>query len=251
MLYAYDLLSGNSVYRGEFYGVSVVLGLLAACLFWRREKDKQKALFWILLLMALLFSPFLLPLALGGGIPIRSQLVLPLIVAVSFYVFYLLFAASAAVQRGLLIACLCISFYQASGIATLFYGEYMKEQFDAAMAQQIVHELEVIKKDTAKAKTVFFMGKYKPVFHQNAIREQEMIGRSFFAHGDSGRISLFMQSLGYGKIVPIITVEEAVNFPRERYEQVKSDARQMPAWPQQGSVLEQEDLIIVKLSNDF
>ena len=78
-----------------------------------------------------------------------------------------------------------------------------------------------------------------------------MIGRSFFAHGDSGRISLFMQSLGYGKIVPIITVEEAVNFSKERYEQVKRDARQMPSWPQQGSVLEQEDLIIVKLSNDF
>jgi hypothetical protein len=78
-----------------------------------------------------------------------------------------------------------------------------------------------------------------------------MIGQSFFAHGDSGRISLLLQSLGYGKIVPVITVDDVLNFPKERYEQVKRDAHQMPSWPKPGFVLEQEDLIIVKLSDDF
>ena len=156
VLYAYDLLSGNSVYRGEFYGISVGLGLLTACLLWRKEPDKKQALFLILILALLLFSPFLLPVALGGGVPIRSQLALPLIVAVSVYLLYFLCAASAAVQRGLLIACLCISFYQASGIATLFYGEYLKTQLDVAMAHQIAHEIEVVKKDPTQAKTVFF-----------------------------------------------------------------------------------------------
>ena len=251
VLYAYDLLSGNSVYRGEFYGVSVVLGLLTACLLWRREPDKKRALFLLLIIGLLFFSPFLLPVAIGGGVPIRSQLALPLIVGVSVYLLYFLWGTSATIKRGLLLICLCVSFYQASGIATLFYGEYMKSQLDVAIAHQIAHEIEVVKKDPAQAKTVFFMGKYKPVFHQNAIRQQEMIGRSFFGHGDSNRIVLFMQSLGYGKIVPVLTLEEAMNFPQKRYEQVKRDARQMPAWPQQGSILEQEDLIIVKFSNDF
>ena len=251
VLYAYDLLSGNSVYRGEFYGASVMLGLLASYLLWRKKKDKKQAWFLILLLMLVLFSPFLLPIALGGGVPIRSQLGLPLIIAVSAYLFYLLCGASATVKRVLFLTCICISFYQASGIATLFYGEYMKEQLDVAMAHQIAHEIEVAKKDTTKAKNVFFMGKYKPVFHQNAIRQQEMIGQSFFAHGDSGRISLLMQSLGYGKIVPVITVGDVLNFPKERYDQVKRDAHKMPAWPKPGFVLEQEDLIIVKLSDDF
>lgn len=154
VLYAYDLLSGNSVYRGGFYGVSVVLGLLAACLLWRREKDKQKALFLILLLIALLFSPFLLPLALGGGIPIRSQLVLPLIVAVSFYVFYLLCAASETVKEYFLLASASL-FIRLRELRQLFYGEYMKEQFDAAMAQQIAHELEVVKRILRKPRRCF------------------------------------------------------------------------------------------------
>ena len=151
----------------------------------------------------------------------------------------------------MVILCICLSFYQACGISRLFYGEYVKSQMDIAMARQIAHQIELVKKDNNNVKTVFFIGKYKHNFHQNVIRQQEMLGRSFFEYGDSGRISLFMQSLGYGKIVPIITVDEVLEFPKERYEQVKLDARRMPAWPKQGSILEQDDLIIVKISDDF
>lgn len=249
VLYAYDMMSGNSVYRGEFYGISIGIGLLLSCLFW--YKNKGRSLLPILLVTIIIFSPFILPVVLGGVVPIRSQLVLPLIVAISAYWLYFIWNFQCGVKRLLVLVCVCISFYQASGIATLFYGEYLKSQMDVAMAHKIAHEIEVVKKDNDKAKTVFFMGKYKYVFHQNAIRQQEMIGRSFFAHGDSNRISLFMQSLGYGRIVPIITMDEVVNFPKERYEQMKRDAKQMPKWPQQGSVLEQDDLIIVKFSDDF
>lgn len=144
-----------------------------------------------------------------------------------------------------------IVFYQSREVQVFYQADYNRYLKDSNLAHEINQEI-VKQCDGVPSVPVIFIGSpLKYIDFPNT--EDDVNMRSMFSDnkdGTSVRIHQFFNMLGYHYISPIedITPDNVYNMGNHSLTlKGKRIAETMPIWPQKGSVLEKEGLVVVKL----
>lgn len=248
-LHIYKVFTGN----GIFYSRSFLLAYVGMILYAVVSLLKKTTCRWlyILAMLFLLASPFFMTVLMGAEPNKRSQLLLPFVVGVGFQ--YLVNAITNipiprlkskymfVVVSGV-VGLLCL--HQSMDSARLYYTQYVQYEEDVRVAEKISTQIEQLNLGEIPSEPVVFVGGRAPKKNQSCYQgsELELIGRSFFevsygtVHG-SWVMNHFMETLGYPYMMP----------GEEDCKKAEQIAENMPSWPNEGSIIEQDGIIIVKL----
>lgn len=255
LVHLWRLVSGQDVYYSVFQGVLMALVVLTALflLFDKRGTPGKRAL-TALAALALSFSPLFMTVILGGEPMRRAELMLPVSLG-----FMLLVSVSGlasfpggkrrpgrlAAMAALLAAC-ALLWEQAQMSQRLFYTDDMRQKSDERLAGQISREIDAL---GLEEPVVVFVGS-RPADLNESCLVGGSIGLSFFDifyanepyyYHSTVRILDFMRTQGFVYTMP---TEEQVFTARQ-------GCQDMPSWPQDGSVQQVGDVIVVKLCEDF
>lgn len=197
-----------------------------------------------ILFIGLLISPFLMRIAIGGDLPARTDQALMITIAMLWYLAYVILDKlnKKVFLNGLLVIVTLLSLFQTQIIARLTAGDYQRYEQDILLAVQIDYKINEVT-DGNIYKPIAFIGN-KDIEQENTliIKSLDELGKSAFEwrHPYNTRKDFFMRTLGYNYMHP----------SPEQFEKASEIAVTMPNWPQNGCILETEELIIVKL-NDY
>lgn len=245
-IHIYKALMGKRI----FYSLSFFLVYLGMFFYTVRVLLKKYTCSWIyaLAVVFVLCSPFFMTVLMGNEPTIRTQLILPFVAGVGFQ--YLVNKArniSVFYPNILMVIIVFVGFiclHQSMDSARLYYTQYVQYEEDVRVAEKISTQIEQLGLGENPEEPVVFVGWRVP--QKNSMcyegNDLELIGRSFFEvcfstmHG-STVINHFMDTLGYSYIMP----------SQEQCDKAQNIAQTMENWPNDGSVIEKEGIIIVKL----
>ena len=187
--------------------------------------------------LGLVCAPFSLYLALGTyKTPGRMMIALSLAGMIEILIIYESFSRSLTERAiGLIFAGILVA--NASNMNQIYYHSYLVYQHDKAIADAIMYDIERQGHDY-HAKAVVFIGSRE--MDDIPILKSGSLGGSFFSWdgGNIGRMIDFFELEGYVLHMP-------------QLEQIENGLRQsetMKTWPQEGSIVETDDSIVVYLS---
>lgn len=238
------------IYYHFSFGILFVFScflLYRFCRTYGRGDKKSVGLMWFYL-CALLSTPFLMSLVCGGAPVIRSQLVLPILTGFLAYVDMVLleddYKLNKKISTFFVVVCLIGVFSETKTTMSLYYTEKMCYEQDEFLGRELIQEIDRVR-DGAELE-VAIIGSIP--FHGNhACVKGETIGKSFFEYDkdiepvyywSTRRILGFLHILG-------------ANYPQanfESFEVARLASKDMPVWPEKGSVVIENNVLIVKLS---
>lgn len=213
------------------------------------RKKKTCYLLYAAAVLYCLISPFLMTILMGNEPTMRTQIVLPFVMG--FFLQYLV--ENLWENRGnvmlrlnciIMIAVIVVTMNQSIMSARLYYTQYVQYESDVALAVKITDRIEQLNLGEIPQEPVVFIGA-KGAWRNPACIDStqlELIGHSFFevsyytAHGTKVMLN-FLKTQGYPYMQPTT----------EQMEQAEKTAESMPSWPDTGSVMEKDGIIIVKL----
>lgn len=213
--------------------------------------------------LALLVTPFMMTVLLGGTPAMRSQMVLPAVTGFLGYLGIWLVQAQEPCpgrwqQRVLfcsgLVICLLGGLEQAKVTGQLYYTDWCRYEQDAALGRAIIERVEQVSQDMGlndqeESLPVIMIGGREFSGNHSCVTG-EIIGRSFFnydrevepvAFWSTRRALGFLHTLG----------ADYIQVPREWVGNAVACSADMPVWPAEGSVQVKGGMIIVKLSEDY
>lgn len=240
--YMKKVFLGDGLFYSKMFSVAVVI-ILAYALINLFLKSQDKIIF-VLITLALVFSPFLGSIYLGNEAFVRSQFGVPFVIAFGIY-FLAWVNKDNKWKLGCLFIALIIAFGKANLIATLLYKEDMKYRSEVTLANKISMRIESLNLGAIPESPVVFVGHQYPINTPIEIDGTEIIGKTFFEQdagtptGSNYRILGFMKTIGYPYVNPSM----------DQLNQGKEIAKNMGVWPNADSVKLVDDIIVVKLSN--
>lgn len=230
------------------------LGLIALAVL--SVRCRRKALWYALGLLGVVFSPFFLLFVMGQSPVYRTQTTFPLAIAV-------LFAFSAHVILGQLkenrrktvrilfaLAGGIMLFLNVNPMMRLYYTRDVVGRADEMTATLIIDELNDIPAVVEGRKPVAFIGHKPAMINASCYTTQDCwtytvmsafeldYGIEPYYFFSTQRILGYFRTLG---------VENVFSVSEENIPRTYEDSRDMPIWPQQGSIREFDDYVIVKL----
>jgi len=196
----------------------------------------------IVLLIILVFSPFAVVYLNGTPLPLRTLMSLPLMTGMlGFFVF----SQSGKRLRKLMLFIIFALLINNTYINTrLFYSSYVSWQADKVMAIRIaerIYDFDPPKKNGRIH--VVLVGSF---VHQsnNLFYKSDVHGASFFQwdHGSPYRVESFFKTLGMNEFKFVLP---------QRMSGFEEKIKQMPSWPEKGSVDVFEGQIVLKLSSNY
>lgn len=224
-----------------------ILFLLALTLLGTKNKNK---LLFLLSLLGLLGSPFLLAFYLGHPSVPRSQFSLQVVLAFSLFFLTNFFEKKALLKSVAVIVSMFLAFTQGYRIANVFYTEYMRYNYDVFVANKIEERINQLDIEDQHSKPIVFVN-----FLKSPVVAKEMkcnnIGVSFFEWYNPNDPNMplgvtyvargFMQTIGCNYKLP--TSEEC--------KKALEISKTMKVWPSPCSVKYEDGIIIVKLPEEF
>lgn len=200
----------------------------------------MKSTIIIQLILMLIVSPFILIFAFGTGMPFRTLIALPLMMAgISFL---LLSTLKNKLIKNIIFSIVFIcTFFNAQFINRIFYGDHMRLQYDMNFANLIYSKILDKAGEDINKKPLVIIGHHSYRMKPFIIcSNYDPIGCGNFFEWERMRIAYFMQWLGDDYIEPSVAdVAKA-----------KEIAKDIPSWPSNKSIIMTPDLIIIKLSNE-
>jgi hypothetical protein len=183
----------------------------------------------------LVLSPFALTFAIGGPLPARSLVALPVYLGVIWWIVLKDFTLS----KYLSVVPIALLILQLQWLNFLFYGDNLRYAQDENLGRSIIHRLET-QGINYREYPIVFIGSHD--FDSNdMISEINSGGRSFFDDPSQVyRMSFFLQALGYSITLPTPSETSKAN----------ETSKQMSSWPQADSIRIEEGVIIVKFGNN-
>lgn len=241
-------LIGSDVFYTSFFGICILI--LFVYLIIQLIQKNKKSFWWLfcLAIIGLQLSPFLLTIYTGAVPALRAQISYPFVLACDILLITNLLDYShykkIKIIPGLILMILFL-WTQMNPTMRLIYTDKIRAQEDIRVAQAIDNKINEI---SQAEKPVAFVGVYQNQLNAACVRG-ELIGMSIL-NWDSGamphywsssrRICTLAQTLGFSlKNVNETQMIEARNI-----------ALNMPNWPQEGSIVDAGDYIVVKLSED-
>lgn len=245
--YVGDILLARNLYWNWWY-LLVVAGLILTA-FWKIRKkisNQRYYLYYVFVLLLLLASPFFLPILMGAAPVVRGQLALPFVAAIGVEMlaenFYGNFDKHSFIQNGM-IGLLLLLIIRGNIVKDnrLLYTEYMVWQQEQVLTYRLTESVD--KAGGNESSTVVILGHWTPTYNPSML-PGETLGRSFYEWdidipgATCRRILSYWNALGYKYEVPTdAQIQEAENI-----------GMRMPLWPQEGSVIREENMIIIRLS---
>lgn len=237
----------------SFYTVGIVLAFYAVAKILREKvfQMKRHSLLFVLAIILLLASPFLMTIYSGAMLVTRTQFALPVAAA-----FLAMFGGMLLEQyqgksslwvKGIKIIGILIICIQVGYNLRLHEADRLRYAHDTALAEQVVETLESQGGGEIPELPVLFVGYRKPELNWFS-RRSEMYGWSFFEWdyseknpaGATHRIDGFIQAYTGIKLNSDYT---------EAMEQEAAElSESMGVFPEEGSVGRTEDFVVVKLS---
>lgn len=244
--YVASLLSGShSIYLG--WGAALLalpwLGLLRGGLpltMTRRPSNVTPALMHLIVAftgVVLLAIPTIPSIAL---LPARAYVVLPLLAAWAGCQ-AIPDIGGGSITRVRWFAIGYLSIVAASIGSSLFYTDQVVRNADALMSRDIASAMHAAARSIDTPETPFtLVGQYQYPEH-GQIRRVEQFGKSFYDQdgGNVYRVSFYLRLLGVSGFVPVPLAQRLDLVP---------EAREMPSWPDPGSVQAVNGVVVVKLS---
>lgn len=234
---------GGQIYYDNNYGVFCILVCVAVVLYFRK-RGKRGAVPAVTGVLGCLLAPFYMTFLCGGEQVIRSQLVLPFALAFLAYALLLFFPDSLPAY-GVLALCLLTGYQQMQYTLRLNYTDQVRYESDVRIASAIMEEINRLE-DGECSYPVVFIGSRQAELNTSCLRG-EPIGYSFFewdtameppGFHNTMRILGFMHTLG---------VDYAQADPQQTAAAVEYSGG-MADWPQEGSVVLRDGVIIIRLS---
>lgn len=239
---------GKGFYYSSFYLIGA-LAVLALLIFILSKNYKNKILFF-LAIVVFLAGPFLLTIYMGQAPLWRTQIILGFVYSIIFQgIFYVIITYSQVNRLYSLLKYGCLALLIIAGVnqvekaGNMFYMEYVQYTEDVRLATKISDRIDRLGQGENPQLPVVFIGSRQPYLNKSAMQPQELLGYSFYqisfdTKQGSWVMNNFMNTLGYSYLIP--SVQDC-----EKAEKIATD---MPVWPNEGAVLEQDGIIIVKLS---
>lgn len=249
LVYLKKVLLGEDAFYSLYFGVVNVGFIVLSITDIIRKKVKMKAIF-ILVCLGCLTAPFLLTVFLGTPPSHRADIAVPFMVA--FLLQYIIMRLSKNNKKMLQYAervCVCFLvvavYYQSVESARLLYTEYVQNVEDMRVAIKISDRIDQLNLGENPEEPVVFVGHREANLNDSCVKKQdfELIGYSFFEisfstnHG-TWVMNHYMNTLGYKYNLPT----------QEQMTEAEEYAKNMPVFPDNGSVVKYKDMIIVKLS---
>jgi len=231
-----DVFNNKALFFYKFFLVSVGFGGLAILYnFFKIKTNKFAYLIWCVIFF---ISPFLLTIALGCETPLRTMQTVALLSG-ALLVFTILSIKNRFAVLLLSLFSVLTIFLQTQQLSLIFYSDYSRYQQDVILANRIFNKIYDLKLGEKLEYPVVFTGRIRQEQTVENIK-METLGYSFFEwdNGNPFRIYAFLKYLGYDLKSP-------------NSDQVKIGLecqKDMPSWPNDGSVALCDDLLIVKLS---
>ncbi|HEY9575960.1 MAG TPA: glucosyltransferase domain-containing protein [Lachnospiraceae bacterium] len=240
----------KEVYTGKGIFYSKIYGLLSLFFFLTvvyKGVKKQKGRFtYFLIAIFCLMGPFVLTILMAGEPAARAQFCLPFLTG--FYFWYLMMhwrEKSKTIFIGLYCLGIFVSFKQSFMSTRLYYTNYVQYQEDVRLAVKISDRIDQLDLGELPKEPVVFVGRRLPQANVSAIPSDdlELIGKSFWelsfgtSHG-TWVMNHFLDAVGYSYVYPT----------KEEVEKAEIIAKQMPLWPNTGSVVARDGIIVVRLS---
>lgn len=238
-------VTGEGTFYTPLYGIMACVVVLLSC--WKVFSQKARmGWLFVLAIVGIQFAPFLLTVYLGGMSNIRAQLVYPMVLACDLLILYVLIADLKLLRCGVLALAAILCWTQVQTTQRLVYTDQVRAQEDLTLAsavQQRIYEAAGVNKPLA------FVGVYQNRLNLSCLRGQ-LIGCSIFNFnseelphytGSSWRICGIASAAGF----------DFVRATDEQIYQGRILAQDMPCWPQDGSVVDAGDYVVIKLSEDL
>lgn len=235
----FGAIKGNRL----FYGYINILAILFVFvyiinIFLKKEKNKSLKIFASLII---LFAPFLLTILMGTSEAYRAQLALPIVIALIITFFKDQFANFKYGKTISIFFIIVLIAHQTILTNRLLVSDYYRYVDDVNYANLLYQE---ISKYDLHDKRVVMLGSHTPT-SPLITTKGEVMGYSFFEwdryerYGVGVRAGNFMKSLGY-----------EINVPNEEdYKIAKQFEEELEVFPTENSIMEYQDLVIVKLSD--
>jgi hypothetical protein len=230
-LYAVDIKALGILLLFSFLGL--IVNLLLSKL---SELNKLLIIVFSLLLLVL---PFASGLLMRGVVIPRSLIALPIVISGIIMLGMLNSSRTFKIFVALLTVICIFQFLMSTN--HLFAASHLALQEDRSLATRLIERIENVQVETGREEL-----RYMEVIGYDSRPATELIpkietfGASFFEwdQGSSGRILLFLQTMGFSGVGPL---------PLEKRVQMVEIADSMPVWPRNGSVMVVGNVVLVKL----
>lgn len=253
--------------RSCFYsaglGVLALFNLILLILYLKRECRGKKGVCTMLVFfyLALLTTPFMLTVLLGGQPPMRTQMVLPALTGFLGYLGIFFRRDRVTLEAGeqagklrqeivfgcMIAVCLVTGMRQAKVTGSLYYTDSCRNEQDTALGYSMIERIEQANPER-EAFPVFVIGG-REFQGNNSCVMGEVIGRSFFNYDrDVEPVAFWSTKRALGFLHTLGADYESL--PIERTKEAVECSLDMPAWPADGSVQIRNDIILIKLSEN-
>lgn len=245
LLHIKDVLLGKRIFYSKLL-LPLILMLIIYTVYRLKNREKNYYIY-VLSVIAILVSPFLMTIILGQCLAVRTEITIPFVLG--FLCFYLANLVDVNFNKALkylvVLLMFCVGMHQGQQSSRIYYTEYVKYQEDIMLATKISNRIEELNFGETPEEPVVFVG-YRNANRNNSsysVADQELIGKSYFEVSFSTQHGTFVIE-NYLRTLGIV-----YNGPtEEQVEIANAEAQNMPAWPDVNSVKEYDGIIIVKLS---
>ncbi len=247
--YMKDVIIGRGGYFNKGYIIGSIFLLIVAIYKLVKSKEDLKIsekILYILSILAFIGTPFYMIIAIGHAPFLRAQFILPFTEAfIIMYVSYYLFK-NKTLKYIAIIGILFVFEVQMVKTQNLYYTDHMRNESDIQTAYEMSNDIK--KHGIVEGNRIAIVG------HRNAklnpvCQIGETVGVSLFTmnyyappyylNSTSGILRLF-------RCLGIMYYECSA----EEMQEARKTAQDMPVWPEEGSIKECNNYVIVKISED-
>jgi len=246
----------HSVFYSMGFGLLAIICFLLILRYLNKISGLKKNIYVlvILLYIALLFTPFMMTMVLGGEPAYRSQLVLPAVTGFCGYLIGKLVNWDVTIKKSekiifvcSMLFCLVTSLEQMKVSAGLYYTDKCRYEHDLFIAQDIIEQIEKLG-DEACDLPIVVVGEREFVGNDVCVMG-EIIGRSFFSYDTEVEPEGFWSTRRALGFLQSYNGTEYAIVSQDKMEKAKEYSYNMNAYPNDGYVCICEDMIVVKLSH--
>lgn len=186
---------------------------------------------FLISMIGTMFGCFIMIVILGRYLPVRMLFAPGIYCAFSVYLFYIVFPKRQIATFATVILVL-ITLNQSFAINSLFFSESIRVQQDYILSIKIDSRIDELAQIDRVNFPVVFVG--TPVLNEENLLKEDIFSYSYYKMGDN-RIYYYLKTIGISYKMP--TLEEQASG--------EAMAKGMPIWPAEGSVIYEDNLIIV------
>ena len=242
-----SVITGQGVFYSRIFIVSLIFAVV--CLIYESVKMKniKYKYLYILALIGLQTAPFLLTIY-GATIPVyRAQFVLPFIIACNLGFILIVVRNFKYIKFIAYLLCLSSIITQTQVVMRMQYTDDIRFQEDMRLGSDISNEILMI--TGGKDKPIAFVGVKKAELNPSCIRG-ELIGMSIFDANSEVQPHYLTSSDRICNLLKTMGINMR-NVSEEQMYEARKIAYSMPVWPNNGSIIDSGEFVIVKLSEDI